>query len=75
MHAVVEPQADVHGGTAPTDARAPDLRSAVDAIAASTRANTERFTPSIDLLSSSMAGGDGARQVWGHCLAMLDATV
>jgi AcrR family transcriptional regulator len=43
--------------------RAPDLRSAVEAIAAGTRANTERFAASIDLLYSSMSSDDGARQI------------
>jgi AcrR family transcriptional regulator len=43
--------------------RAPDLRSAVDAIAAGTRANTERFRSSIDLLYSSMFSEEGARRI------------
>jgi AcrR family transcriptional regulator len=43
--------------------RAPDLRSAVQAIASSTRANTERFKSSIDLLYSSMSSDEGARRI------------
>lgn len=45
---------------------APDLRTALDTIAAGTRADTERFKPSIDLLHSSMASDEGAHRIWAQ---------
>lgn len=43
-----------------------DAASAVACLAHGTRLNTERFAASIDLLLSSMASDDGAREVWDY---------
>ncbi|NJQ08069.1 TetR/AcrR family transcriptional regulator [Streptomyces lonarensis] len=47
---------------------ADDLPAALSAVAGAVRRNTERFTPSIDLLLSASAGDDRAREVWGYVL-------
>jgi AcrR family transcriptional regulator len=46
--------------------RCTDLASAVACLARGTRSNTERFASSIDLLYSSMASDEKARQVWDY---------
>jgi AcrR family transcriptional regulator len=38
-------------------------------VAAGTRADIDRFTPAIDLLQSSMASDEQARETWQHMLA------
>ncbi|WP_328610392.1 TetR/AcrR family transcriptional regulator [Amycolatopsis sp. NBC_00345] len=43
-----------------------DLESAVEALARGTREDNEQFKPSVDLLYSSMASDDGAREAWQH---------
>jgi AcrR family transcriptional regulator len=55
--------------------RAPDLESAVALVARTTRVNTERFRQSIDLLFSSMASDDGAREAWEHAVAQCRAVL
>ncbi|WP_446047669.1 TetR/AcrR family transcriptional regulator [Streptomyces olivaceus] len=52
-----------NSGTHDEIQNAPDLRSAVTAIAAVVRADTERYSDSINLLHSAMASDDGARRI------------
>ncbi|GAA3535317.1 hypothetical protein GCM10022419_013610 [Nonomuraea rosea] len=47
---------------------ATSLESAVALVARGTRADHERSQPMVDLLYSSMAGDDGARETWQHVL-------
>ncbi|MGQ5608256.1 TetR/AcrR family transcriptional regulator [Streptomyces sp. EKS3.2] len=49
--------------------RSRDLASAMTCLAHGIRGNTERFAASIDLLHSSMASDDKARQVWEYVVA------
>jgi AcrR family transcriptional regulator len=44
--------------------RAPDLWSAVAAIAAGTRSDSERFARSIELMDASKYSDEGARRIW-----------
>jgi AcrR family transcriptional regulator len=45
-----------------------DLASAIACLAQGIRDNTERFAPSIELLYSSMASDDKARQIWDYVI-------
>ncbi|MEU5281026.1 TetR family transcriptional regulator [Streptomyces asoensis] len=49
--------------------RSKDLVSAVTCLAHGLRGNTERFASSIDVLYSSMASDEKARQVWDYVVA------
>ncbi|MFG1603799.1 TetR/AcrR family transcriptional regulator [Actinoplanes sp. NPDC049265] len=48
---------------------APDLRAALAALAAGTRADQEMFKPSIDLLHSSMSSDAEAHEIWRQVVA------
>ena len=71
LHALLAADADASVTTDLFDEmrKCEDLTSAAACLARLARTSSERYAPSIDLLYSSMASDDKARQVWDYIVA------